>query len=136
MSSMSGYGVLNGGVMTENEIPAGFVDGDELLDELLAEPGVAGAVENVQRGVAEMNRVYAAGLAEIRRFADQTQSELSVRMGIGQAAVSRIEGRGDLLLSTLAEYAAAAGAVNGRIVFQINGVDVELSLDNFKSDAR
>lgn len=39
----------------------------------------------------------------------------------------RIESRDDVLPSTLAEY-AAAGAVDARIVFHINGVDVELSL--------
>ncbi|GAB2444466.1 hypothetical protein GCM10027062_25330 [Nocardioides hungaricus] len=119
--------------MGRESIPAGFVDGDAVLDELLAEPGMEAAVENIDRGVAEMNRVYTQGLAEIRKVATQTQAELAERMGIKQAAVSRIEGREDLLLSTLAEYAAAAGAVNGRIVFQLNGVDIELALDRFLS---
>jgi DNA-binding XRE family transcriptional regulator len=116
---------------SKQKIPVGFVDGDAVLDEILAEPGMTAAVDNIDRGVAEMNRIYAQGLAEIRKFAAQTQTDLAERMGIKQAAVSRIEGRDDLLLSTLAEYAAAAGAVNGRIVFQINGVDIELSLDSF-----
>jgi DNA-binding XRE family transcriptional regulator len=120
--------------MTDKKVPKGFVDGDALLDEILAEPGMADAVENIEHGVADMNRIYAQGLAEIRKFAAQTQSELADRMGIGQAAVSRIEGRDDLLLSTLAEYAAAAGAVNGRIVFQINGVDIELPLARYLAD--
>ena len=120
--------------MTDKKVPKGFVDGDALLDEIFAEPGMADAVENIEHGVADMNRIYAQGLAEIRKFAAQTQSELADRMGIGQAAVSRIEGRDDLLLSTLAEYAAAAGAVNGRIVFQINGVDIELSLARYLAD--
>ncbi|MGL5808867.1 MAG: helix-turn-helix domain-containing protein [Nocardioides sp.] len=89
------------------------------------------AVDNIDRGVTETNRIYAEGLAEIRKVAAQTQTQLAEKMGIKQAAVSRIEGRDDLLLSTLAEYAAAAGAVNGRIVFQINGVDIELPLNRF-----
>jgi DNA-binding XRE family transcriptional regulator len=117
--------------MAKKEVPTGFVDGDAVLDEILAEPGMKAAVDNIDRGVAEMNRIYAQGLAEIRKVAAQTQTELAERMGIGQAAVSRIEGREDLLPSTLAHYAAAAGAVNGRIVFQINGVNVELPLDRF-----
>lgn len=41
-----------------------------------------------------MNRIYAEGLGEIRRFAAPTQTGLAERMGIKQAAVSRIEGRG------------------------------------------
>ena len=117
--------------MAKKKVPAGFVDGDAVLDEILAEPGMKAAVDNIDRGVAEMNRIYAQGLAEIRKVAAQTQTELAERMGIGQAAVSRIQGREHLLLSTLAQYAAAAGAVNGRIVFQINGVNVELPLDRF-----
>lgn len=112
-------------------IPEGFVDGDHVLDELLAEPGMTDAVAEIRRATGEMDRIYAEGLAEIRKVAAQTQTQLAQRMGIKQAAVSRIEGRDDLLLSTLAEYAAAAGAVNGRIVFQINGVDIELPLDRY-----
>jgi DNA-binding XRE family transcriptional regulator len=117
-------------------IPAGFTDGDPVLNELLAEPGMARAVDNVNRGVAEMDRVYAQGLAEIRKFAAQTQSDLAEKMGVQQAAVSRIEGRDDLLLSTLAQYAAAAGATGGRIVFQINGVQIELPLDRYLAAAQ
>lgn len=83
--------------MTDKNVPAGFVDGDPLLDEILAEPGMADAVKNIDHGVADMNRIYAQGLAEIHKFAAQTQSELAERMGVGQAAVSRIEGRDDLL---------------------------------------
>lgn len=120
-------------MMSEDRIPEGFVDGDAVLDDLLAEPGMTAAVENIDRGVAEMDRVYAEGLAEIRKVAAQTQTDLAERMGIKQAAVSRIETRDDVLLSTLADYAAAAGAVNGRIVFHINGVDVELPLNRFLS---
>ena len=119
--------------MTSSEdIPAGFVEGEAVLDELLAEPGMRKAVDLIHEGTAHMDRVYAEGLAEIRKLATQTQAGLAERMGVKQAAVSRIESRDDLLLSTLAEYAAAAGATNGRIVFHINGVDVELSLDRYQ----
>lgn len=116
------------------DIPTGSVDGDAVLDELLAEPGMPKAVDLIHEGTAHMDRVYAEGLAEIRQLAAQTQAVLAERMGVKQAAVSRIESRDDLLLSTLAEYAAAAGATNGRIVFHINGVDVELSLDRYQHD--
>jgi len=60
------------------------------------------------------------------------QAGLAERMGVKQAAVSRIESRDDLLLSTLEEY-AAAGATHGRIVLRINGIDVELPLDRYRA---
>lgn len=120
------------GMTSSQDIPAGFVDGEAILDELFAEPGMRKAVDLIHEGTAHMDRVYAEGLAEIRKLAAQTQTGLAERMGVKQAAVSRIESRDDLLLSTLAEYAAAAGATNGRIVFHINGVDVELSLDRYQ----
>lgn len=119
---------------SSEDVPAGFVDGEAVLDELLAEPGMRKAVDLIHEGTAHMDRVHAEGLAEIRKLAAQTQAGLAERMGVKQAAVSRIEGRDDLLLSTLAEYAAAAGATNGRIVFHINGVDVELPLDRYQHD--
>ncbi len=43
--------------MSQKEIPAGIVDGDAVLDEILAEPGMETAVDDVDRGVAEMNRI-------------------------------------------------------------------------------
>lgn len=113
--------------------PAGFVDGTDLIDDLLEEPGMEAAVANIERDVAEMDRIYAQGLAEIRKAAALTQTDLAKNMGIQQGAVSRIESRDDVLLSTLAEYAAAAGAVDARIVFHINGVDVELSLGHYRA---
>jgi DNA-binding XRE family transcriptional regulator len=112
--------------------PAGFVDGTDLIDELLDEPGMDAAVANIERDVAEMNRIHAQGLAEIRKAAALTQTDLAKNMGIQQGAVSRIESRDDVLLSTLAEYAVAAGAVEARIVFHINGVDVELPLERYR----
>ncbi|MFF1820565.1 hypothetical protein ACFVWG_24890 [Kribbella sp. NPDC058245] len=44
--------------MSKKEIPAGFVDGDVVLDEILAEPGMEAAVDTIDRGVAEMNRIH------------------------------------------------------------------------------
>jgi DNA-binding XRE family transcriptional regulator len=116
-----------------NTTPAGFVDGTDLIDELLDEPGMEAAVANIERDVVEMDRIYAQGLAEIRKAAALTQTDLAKNMGVQQGAVSRIENRDDVLLSTLAQYAAAAGAVDARIVFHINGVDVELSLEHYRA---
>ena len=73
------------------------------------------------------------GWLEIRKAATLTQTDLAKNMGVQQGAVSRIENRDDVLLSTLAQYAAAAGAVDVRIVFHINGVDVELPLEHYRA---
>jgi DNA-binding XRE family transcriptional regulator len=116
--------------------PAGFVDGTDFIDELLTEPGMEAAVANIERDVAEMDRIYAQGLAEIRRAAALTQTDLAKNLGVQQGAVSRIENRDDVLLSTLADYAAAAGAVDARIVFHINGIDVELPLEHYRAQHR
>lgn len=48
-------------------------------------------------------------LDEIRRAASRTQSEIAAAMGIGQNAVSQLETRRDLQLSTLHRYIASMG---------------------------
>jgi transcriptional regulator with XRE-family HTH domain len=53
--------------------------------------------------------------------------ELAQRLGVGQAAVSKIERQHDLLLSTLASYIRASGA-QARIVVSIEGQDIEYNL--------
>lgn len=55
-------------------------------------------------------RVDNIPLAEIRRLAGLTQTELAKRWGKGQRAVSGIERRSDWLLSNLSDYLQAAGA--------------------------
>ncbi len=52
-------------------------------------------------------------------------------LGVEQAAVSKIERRDDLLLSTLRQYLAATGAEHPRIVVEKNGIEVSLDLDTF-----
>ncbi|MDY6811997.1 MAG: transcriptional regulator, partial [Actinomycetota bacterium] len=50
------------------------------------------------------------------------------RMGIKQAAVSGLEAREDLLLSTLANYLAAAGATDVTITARLGERIVEVAL--------
>jgi transcriptional regulator with XRE-family HTH domain len=49
-------------------------------------------------------------LPTVRRVAGLTQVELAANLGVGQAQVSKVERRGDMLISTLASYLAALGA--------------------------
>ena len=57
----------------------------------------------------DADRTYAMGLAALRQAAELTQVELARRMGVTQAAVSRMEQPHDLLLSTLNAYLEAVG---------------------------
>lgn len=49
-------------------------------------------------------------LREIRRRAGLTQADLAARLGVGQGALSKLERRSDILMSTLRDYIAALGA--------------------------
>ena len=109
-----------------------FVRGNERLDKLLARPEIAAGVAEVEVEAREMDRVYAENLAMIRRASDLTQVEVAEKLGVGQAVVSRLERRSDMLLSTLADYLHATGAEHPRIVAVLNGMEVELDLDQFR----
>lgn len=113
-----------------------FVRGNERLDRLLARPDIAAGVAQVEAEAREMDRVYAENLAMIRRAGDLTQVEVAEKLGVGQAVVSRLERRSDMLLSTLADYLHATGAEHPRIVVILNGMEVELDLDQFREAPR
>lgn len=106
-----------------------FVDLDQTVDELLELPGMRSTVEAGKRANAERDRVYLDNLAAIRKAAGNlTQEDVAHNLGVKQAAVSRVESRGDLLLSTLGDYLEAVGATEPRIVAVIGGMEVELDL--------
>jgi ribosome-binding protein aMBF1 (putative translation factor) len=99
------------------------------LERLKARRGMTEAVRTIRSDMAEADRVYAESLATIRQAANLTQRALADAMGVNQSEVSRIEARTDLLLSTLANYLAAAGAEHTRVVLTLDGRDIELDLD-------
>lgn len=75
------------------------------------------------------SRQAALGLAlqSLRREEGFTQTDLADRLGVGQAALSRAEKRGDLLVSTLRAYVEALGGrLDLRAVFD-GGRSVQLS---------
>jgi transcriptional regulator with XRE-family HTH domain len=60
-----------------------------------------------------------ASLQELRQAADKTQAEVAAKMGLAQNAVSQMESRSDLRLSTLNRYVEAMGGqVNVVIVLR------------------
>lgn len=50
-----------------------------------------------------------ATLKELRTAAQQTQTEMAQALGVGQDAISRLEKRSDMLLSTLRLYIESLG---------------------------
>lgn len=103
--------------------------GNRWLDRVMADPDTRGRVEAIEEEMEQVERVYRMNLAAIRNAAHLTQTEVAERMGIGQGAVSAVERRDDLLLSTLANYLQATGATDPRLVVTTSdGHDVEYPL--------
>ena len=59
-------------------------------------------------------------LADLRRAFEMSQKEVARTLGVGQAAVAKIERRADMYLSTLTRYITAVGG-ELRIVAQFGG---------------
>src|ERR1035438_4413098 len=74
-----------------------FIRGNDRISELAQRADIADGVTRVRAEMAEADRTYAMGLAALRQAADLTQVELARRLGVTQAAVSRIEQPHDLL---------------------------------------
>jgi len=105
-----------------------FVRGNDRLRTTLERPGVAQAVAEIEDEAAELDRTHAMSLAMIREAGKLTQTDIARALKITQGAVSQVENRGDLLLSTLRSYLVAAGATDPRIVVSVNGHDVVVDL--------
>ena len=121
--------------MSESKRRRSFRSGNERIAQLAANPVIAEQVEQVREQTAALDRVYVQTLADIRRAGQMTQTDVAAALGVEQAAVSKIERRHDLLLSTLREYLTATGAQHPRIVVEKDGVEVSLDLDTFTSRA-
>ncbi len=72
----------------------------------------------------------AVRLAELRQIRGLSQTELAGRAGVGQANISRIEGRDDILVSTLARVVHAMGATLSIRARFPDGVERELDLES------
>jgi hypothetical protein len=80
-------------------------DLDQLIDELAEDDPTIGS----RIAAALERRELARELAERRRGAGLTQSQVAERMGTSQGQVTRFESGADTRLSTVARYAAAVG---------------------------
>jgi DNA-binding transcriptional regulator YiaG len=105
-----------------------FTRGNDRISQLAQRPDIAAGVAQVRAGMAEADRTYAMGLAALRQAAELTQVELARRLGVTQAAISRIEQPHDLLLSTLNSYLGAIGGRASVIVTFADGHEAILDL--------
>jgi DNA-binding XRE family transcriptional regulator len=64
--------------------------------------------ERIERRAAELI-AEEMSLRELRRALGRTQNRVARALGIGQDAVSRLENRADMLISTLERYIREAG---------------------------
>lgn len=69
---------------------------------------------------------HADSLRVVRKALSKTQSKIGADLGLSQNAVSQLEGRSDLLLSTLRRYVRALGADLDLVVRMKDGSQVVL----------
>lgn len=112
--------------MTEDDVR--FIRGNDRIRQLAQRPDIADEVAQVRADMAEADRTYAMGLAALRQAAELTQVELARRLGVTQAAISRMEQPHDLLLSTLNSYLQAIGGTARMIVRFADGHETILDL--------
>ena len=105
-----------------------FIRGNDRISQLAQRPDIADGVNRVRAEMAEADRTYAMGLAALRQAAKLTQAELARRLGVTQAAISRVEQPHDLLLSTLNYYLGAIGGRASVIVTFADGHEAILDL--------
>ena len=68
----------------------------------------------------ELRAQELATLKELRTAAQQTQTDMALSLGVGQDAISRLEKRSDMLLSTLRLYIESLGG-KLQLVAQFSG---------------
>ncbi len=110
-----------------------FVRGNERVERLANRSDIAAGVAKTRRRMAEADRTYAEGLAALRKAAALTQASLAEKLGVSQAAISQVEQRHDMLLSTLNSYLEAMGGHATVTVEFKDGHAVELDLASITS---
>jgi DNA-binding transcriptional regulator YiaG len=106
-----------------------FIRGNDRINQLAQRPDITESVARIRAEMAEADRTCAMGLAALRQAAELTQVELARRMGVTQAAISRMEQPHDLLLSTLNAYLQAIGGTARMIVSFADGHEATLDLN-------
>lgn len=110
-----------------------FVRGNDRIARLAKRADLAPAVAATRQTMADADRDYATGLAALRQAGELTQVALAKKLGVTQAAVSRMEQPHDMLLSTLNAYLEAVGGHATVIVHFDGGTEIALDLTEFRS---
>jgi DNA-binding transcriptional regulator YiaG len=106
-----------------------FIRGNDRIKAMAERPDLAPGIAQMRQAMDDADRAHAMGLAALRQAAELTQNELARKLGVSQAAVSRMEQPHDMLLSTLNAYLEAVGG-HARMIVQFDGGhEVELNLD-------
>lgn len=110
--------------MTDSE----FVRGNDKVARALQDPDRAGRVRAIRDQMRAADEAYGATLAAIRKAGSLTQEQIAERLGVTQGAVSQMERKPDMLLSTLRNYLIAVGAERPRLLVTIDGADIDVAL--------
>jgi transcriptional regulator with XRE-family HTH domain len=94
------------------------------LEEMIARLPTAEQAAIKKRSAELINK--AVTLQQMRKARALTQKKLAKKLGVGQVAISKLESRSDLLLSTLRTYIEAMGGTLDLIVRFPNGQPVKL----------
>jgi predicted transcriptional regulator/plasmid maintenance system antidote protein VapI len=68
-------------------------------------------VEAIRVKDSDLGRIVGQSLKNLRELAGLTQADLAKRLKVGQAAISKIENRGDVQISSLKRYVESLGAM-------------------------
>jgi len=105
-----------------------FVRGNDKIARALQDPARAARVRAVRDHMRTADETYGATLAAIRKAGSLTQEQIAERLGVTQGAVSQLERKPDMLLSTLRNYLIAVGAERPRLLVTIDGADIDVAL--------
>lgn len=108
---------------------AELVDFDFESEQASWDPEYDSEVKEAVERSYDADRRYAMTLAAIRQAFGLTQVELAGRMNTTQGRISKVEGGGDMLLSTLLSYFHAAGLSGRWTVISETGRRVDVDLD-------
>ncbi len=67
-------------------------------------------IKAIKHSDSDAGRIVGASLKSLRELVGLTQKEMALRLGVGQAAICKIEQRGDVQISSLQKYVEALGA--------------------------